>query len=64
MIGYFFRVVRMILVVYTISYFIGTLWYIYCWQLYTKAYGSTGTDSFIGLYKFAEAFEEGKSFDR
>lgn len=40
MLGYFFRVVRMIMVIFTVSYFIGTLWFIFCWQLFTKTYDS------------------------
>jgi uncharacterized membrane protein YphA (DoxX/SURF4 family) len=59
MLGYFFRVVRMILVIFTISYFIGTLWFIFCWQLYTKSYDSQGDDSFIGLFKFNIMLKEG-----
>jgi hypothetical protein len=34
MIGYFFRIVRMILVIFTISYFFGTIFFIICWQIY------------------------------
>jgi hypothetical protein len=34
MLGYFFRIVRMILVIFTISYFFGTLFFIACWQIY------------------------------
>jgi hypothetical protein len=31
MLGYLYRVVRMILIILTLSYFIGTLWFIFCW---------------------------------
>lgn len=34
MLGYFFRIVRMVLVIFTISYFFGTLFFIACWQIY------------------------------
>jgi hypothetical protein len=63
MIGYFFRVLRLVLIIFTISYFIGTLWFVYCWQLYTKVYGAVGTDNFIGEYKFDQRLEAGEDFD-
>jgi len=31
MLGYIFRVLRMILIIFTVSYFVGTLFYIICW---------------------------------
>lgn len=64
MLGYVFRVIRMILVIFTVSYFIGTLWYIYCWQIYTIDYDSKGTDSFIGYYNFDKKHADGDDFAR
>lgn len=34
MLGYFFRIVRMVLVIFTISYFFGTIFFIVAWQIY------------------------------
>lgn len=34
MISYAFRVIRLIIIALGISYFIGTLWYIFVWQIY------------------------------
>lgn len=33
-ISYAFRVLRLIIIIFSISYFIGTLWYIYTWLNY------------------------------
>ena len=33
MINYAFRVLRLVIVIFSISYFIGTLWYIFTWQI-------------------------------
>jgi hypothetical protein len=33
MINYAFRVVRLVIIIFSISYFIGTLWYILVWQI-------------------------------
>jgi hypothetical protein len=33
MMSYAFRVFRLIMIIFTISYFIGTLWYIFVWQM-------------------------------
>lgn len=29
--GYTFRVLRLVLILFTMGYFIGTLWYLFCW---------------------------------
>jgi Ion channel len=46
MLGYFFRILRMILVIFTVSYFFGTLFFIICWQIYDKY------DNFDNEYNF------------
>lgn len=46
MLGYFFRIVRMILVIFTVSYFFGTLFFIICWQIYEHY------DNFDNQYNF------------
>ena len=50
MLSYFFRVLRLILIILTISYFIGTIWYVFCWQLYLDYYEGTTYPSFINSY--------------
>ena len=62
MLGYIFRVVRMILVVFSISYFIGTLWFLICWQLYLHLDTNDGNRGFIGFYGFDRLMREGDSF--
>lgn len=32
MINYAFRVFKLVVIIFSISYFIGTLWYIFTWQ--------------------------------
>ena len=64
MLGYVFRVVRMVLIIFTVSYFIGTMWFIFTWQLYTKVYDSENEHSFIGLYHFDDRLKNGDRFDR
>ena len=55
MLGYFFRVLRMILIIFTVSYFVGTLFFLICWQLYLKAYDQSNDDNnFIGKNNFHE----------
>jgi hypothetical protein len=41
MIGYAFRILRLVVIVVLISYFSGTLWYLFCWQLYLDRYQET-----------------------
>lgn len=50
MLGYFFRVLRLVLIIVTISFFTGTLWYLFCWQLYLDYYKATSQPSFIVTY--------------
>lgn len=64
MLGYITRVLRMILIIFTVSYFIGTLWYIFCWQMHTKYYTYFDFTNFITLYGFDELMEKGEYFDR
>jgi len=59
MLGYIFRVLRMILIIFTVSYFVGTLFYIICWQLYLKVYDqSDDENNFIGKNNFNKKMEE------
>lgn len=46
------RIIRLIAIVITISYFIGTMWYLFCWLLWTEAYDEQGSYSFIGYFMF------------
>jgi hypothetical protein len=62
MLGYLFRVVRMVMIIFTLSYFIGTLWYIFCWQMYLKYYKDTD-ENFIREFGFIESMKEEKFFD-
>ena len=71
MLGYFFRIIRMILVIFTISYFIGTLWYIMCYQLHKKIDKRTdakgqiiNVDDFIVKFNFEEGKNPRTDFDR
>lgn len=58
------RIIRLIAIVITISYFIATMWYLFCWLLWTEAYDEQGTSSFIGYYMFKkELISEENSFD-
>ena len=62
MLGYLFRVVRMIMIIFTLSYFIGTLWYIFCWQMYLKYYKDTDAN-FINEFGFVKSMKEERFFD-
>lgn len=62
MLGYLFRVVRMIMIIFTLSYFIGTLWYIFCWQMYRKYYSESDAN-FITKFGFVESMKEQRYFD-
>jgi len=63
MLGYAFRVIRMILIIFTLSYFIGTLWYIFCWQMYLKYY-TESEPSFIKEFGFVQSMKDERYFDR
>ncbi len=63
MLGYMFRVLRMILIIFTVSYFVGTLFYIICWQLYTKVYQSDDDHNFIGKNDFHIAMKAHQSIE-
>ncbi len=41
MIGYVFRILRLAVIVVLICYFSGTLFYLFCWQLYLDYYQDT-----------------------
>ena len=41
MIGYVFRILRLAVIVVLICYFSGTLFYLFCWQLYLDHYQGT-----------------------
>lgn len=60
--SYAFRVLRLIIIIFTISYFIATLWYIYTW-LIDDGY-STGYVHFFGYYKFREWKKENRDLER
>lgn len=45
--SYAFRVVRIIIIIFSISYFIGTLWYIYTWL---SDDGVSEGETFFGFY--------------
>jgi hypothetical protein len=63
MLGYIFRVLRMILIIFTVSYFVGTLFYIICWQLYDKVYQSADDHNFIGKNGFQTMMSNNEDFD-
>ena len=63
MLGYILRVLRMILIIFTVSYFVGTLFYIICWQLYDKVYQSADNDNFIGKNGFQKMMSDNEDFD-
>ena len=63
MLGYIFRVLRMILIIFTVSYFVGTLFYIICWQLYDKVYQSVDDHNFIGKNGFQKMMARNEDFD-
>ena len=63
MLGYIFRVLRMILIIFTVSYFVGTLFYIICWQLYDKVYQSADDHNFIGKNGFQTMMANNEDFD-
>lgn len=48
--NYAFRVLRLIVIIFSISYFIATLWYIFTWAIDDDV--SPGY--FFGVYKFRE----------
>lgn len=59
MLGYIFRVLRMIMIIFTVSYFVGTIFYIICWQLYLKVYDeSNDSHNFIGKNNFQTAMHQ------
>lgn len=65
MISYAFRVFRLIMIMFTISYFIGTLWYIFVWQM-TESH-SDGNDiyeNFYTFYKLDELKAQEREYDR
>jgi hypothetical protein len=53
----------MILIIFTVSYFVGTLFYIICWQLYDKVYKSADDDNFIGKNGFQNKMLHNQDFD-
>jgi hypothetical protein len=61
MLGYFFRVVRMIMIIFTLSYFIGTLWFIMCWWLYKG--NPNEDDNFIIDFGFDSKMNKKHYFD-
>lgn len=64
MLGYIFRVLRMILIIFTVSYFVGTLFFLICWQLYLKVYDQSDDDgNFIGKNDFQVNMEKGEDMD-
>jgi hypothetical protein len=58
--SYAFRVTRLVIIIFSFSYFIGTLWYIYTWLIDDGV--STGYVHFFGYFKFREAKADGKDF--
>jgi len=64
MLGYIFRVLRMILIIFTVSYFVGTLFYLICWQLFLKVYDESDDDgNFIGKNNFHHNMANGKDME-
>lgn len=60
MISYLFRVIRLVLFIFTISYFIGTLWYIFVWLLDPDSH----TNNFFDYFNLSEMKETNNDFDR
>ena len=61
MLTYLFRVVRLILIIFTLSYFIGTLWYIFVWQI---SKNDPTDKNFFRYYSMDELKDENKDIDR
>ncbi len=57
-ITYAFRVGRLVIIIFSFSYFIGTLWYIFTWLSDDGV--SKGYKNFFGYFKFREAYENGE----
>ena len=55
--SYIFQVLRLIVIIFSISYFIGTLWYIFVWQL-DKHSDPNQKDTFFCYYGFDVLNEE------
>ena len=58
-IRYMFRVSRLVIIIFSFSYFIGTLWHIFTWLIDDGV--STGYVNFFGYFKFREA--KAQNFD-
>jgi len=66
MISFAFKTFRLIIIMFTISYFIGTLWYIFVWQVATLEYDINHQiyNNFYTYYKLDLLKEENKDLDR
>ena len=58
--SYAFRVFRIIIIIFSVSYFIGTLWYIFTW-LTDDGYSAKGF--FFGEYRFRDWKKNNKDLD-
>ncbi len=58
--SYAFRVSRLVIIIFSFSYFIGTLWYIFTWLTYDGV--STDYTYFFGYFKFQEAKNKGEDY--
>ena len=57
MLNYAFRIMKLVIIIFSISYFIGTLWYIFVWQI-------NETNGFFVTYGLNLMMEENKDLDR
>ncbi len=60
--SYAFRVLRLIIIIFSISYFIATLWYIYTWLIDDGV--STDYVNFFGYFKFREWRKQNRDLER
>jgi hypothetical protein len=62
-ISYAFRVLRLVIIIFSISYFIGTLWYIFTWLIYqySDERNLNGLCFFTNIYGAFGSFEENRN---
>lgn len=61
-ISYAFRVTRLILIIFSVSYFIGTVWYIYC-RISSEGQPHSANSTFYTYYNFNEWQAKGQNID-
>lgn len=64
MLNYAFRIFRLIIIICSISYFIGTLWYIFTWQLDLMLNPSNTNEDFYENFNFNNLNNENQDMYR